>query len=177
MKMGPGLFWGILLVAIGLSIILKVIFNISMFRIIVAILFILIGVRVLISKPMWKNNKKESDTLFNERTVRIEQLDDIEYNTIFGKTVYDFRKVQVDSTPDYKIEFNAIFGHSEIILPDDLYVRIKADAVFAAANMPSGTTAAFGSTIYESEPGGARNKTPLNIEAHAVFGHIDIRHK
>lgn len=175
MKMGPGVFWGIILIALGLSIIFKIVFGISMFRVIIAVLFILFGLRILIGRPVWKQQESNDNTnMFGEREIKIEQLDNNEYNTVFGKTIYDLRNLDEFSDLPKKVEFNTVFGHSEIYLPKDLKVKIKADAVFAAAEMPNGNTAAFGTTTYETKNDSITSTKVLKIEAHAVFGHISI---
>lgn len=173
MKMGPGLIWGIILIAIGLSIIFKVIFGISAFRIIIAVVFILIGVRILIGKSSWMKNNNENDVVFGERQYNIEQIINREYNTIFGKTIYDFTNLDTNTSLPADIEFNTVFGHSVIILPAQLPVKVKAEAVFGAADLPNGNTAAFSTTHYSSNLEGIGNKV-LSMEANVVFGHIEI---
>ena len=178
MKMGPGIFWGIILIVLGTSILFKVLFGISMFRVIIAVLFILVGVRMLIGRPAWTKKGTQIDdntTMFGERVVQVDNLENTEYNTIFGKSVYDLRNLEdFDSLPE-KVEFNAIFGQSEILLPKKLHVKIKADAVFASVVMPNGNTAAFSTSKYESTPDSASNSQVLDLEAHAVFGNINIK--
>jgi len=70
MKMGAGLFWGIILIAIGLSIIFKVIFGISIFRIVIAGAFILLGIIILIGKPVFHLHRGDQDVIFGEKTYK-----------------------------------------------------------------------------------------------------------
>ena len=44
------------------------------------------------------------------------------------------------STKQINLEFNIIFGNSEIHLPPGLPVRIKAEAVFGSAKLPNDNT-------------------------------------
>ena len=178
MKMGPGIFWGVILIVLGISILFKVLFGISMFRVIIAVLFILVGVRMLIGRPAWTKKGAQIDDntiMFGERVVQVDNLENTEYNTIFGKSVYDLRNLQDFNNLPEKVEFNAIFGQSEIYLPKNLYVKIKADAVFASVVMPNGNTAAFSTSNFESKPDSVLNNEPLQLEAHAVFGNITIK--
>lgn len=172
--MGAGLFWGIILIIIGLSIIFKVIFDISIFRVVLAIAFILIGVKLLIGRPVFHQKDKDDNVIFGERTVRSNPIHDTDYNTVFGKTIYDFRDMESLTDRKTKITLNTVFGSTEVILPPELPVIIHADAVFASARLPNGNTVAFGDADYRSET--ARTDTSsLYIEAHVVFGGLDIR--
>ena len=49
MKMGAGIFWGIILILIGLGIVIRVVFNIDfpVFKFLVAIFFIFLGLRMM----------------------------------------------------------------------------------------------------------------------------------
>jgi hypothetical protein len=174
MKMGAGLFWGIVLIVIGLSIILRIAFDVSIIRIVIAVVFILIGVNMLIGRPVIHHEGNENQVIFGERNYSSNPVHGAEYNTVFGKTVYDFRDIQ--SLPELrtKIRFNTVFGSNEILLPAELPVKIKADAVFATATMPNGNTVAFGSTNYEANT--ERSDTSLLvIEANVVFGSLIVK--
>jgi hypothetical protein len=176
MKMGAGLFWGLILIAIGLSIILKVLFDISAFRVVLAIVFVLIGIKILIGKPLIHHEKDDNVIMFGERNYKHVPMHNKEYNTIFGKTVYDFREVKSLDELHTFLTFNTIFGSTEIYLPDSIPVRIKTDAVFSGAVMPNGNTIAFGTSKYSSSDV-MENAQLLEIEAHVVFGGLNIKRK
>lgn len=174
--MGAGLFWGIILVVIGLSIIFRVLFDISIIRIVIAVIFILIGIKILIGKSFFISEDDENTIAFAERVIRSAPVHKAEYNTIFGKSVYDFREVKSLPQHKTKVEFNSIFGSTEVYLPDSIAVRIKADAVFSGVKLPNGNTVAFGTANYSSET--ADSSLPLLIiEANAVFGGMEIVYK
>ena len=176
MKMGAGLFWGIILIALGLSIIFKIIFGISIFRIVIAAAFILLGIIILVGRPVFHSAKDERDVIFGEKSYQTSSIKSSEYNTIFGKTVYDFR--DLDSLPPgkTKLKFNTIFGNTEIFLPAGLPLQIKADAVFSAAKLANGNTVAFGSASYQSSEADT-SSSKLYIEISVVFGGITIEQK
>jgi predicted membrane protein len=174
MKMGAGLFWGIILIVIGLSIIFKVFFDISILRIVFAIVIILFGIKILIGKPKVFYHHGENQVLFGERSYKASSVEQTEYNTIFGKSVYDFRDIKNLSPGKNKLEVNTIFGSTELIVPDSIPVRIKADAAFAAARMPNGNSVAFGTVNYNSNNADT-SKDYLYIEANVVFGDLKVR--
>lgn len=173
MKMGIGLFWGIILIVIGFSIVFKVIFDINVFRIIIAIFFILIGIKILVGKSAFHYSSKDNDVVFNDKYYTEFPTSDKEYNTIFGKSVYDFSDAPIYVNNPIKLEFNTIFGDSEIRLPEGLPVKIKADAVFGAAKMPNNNTAVFGSTNYVTEHDSSSKF--VNIEVNTIFGNTEVK--
>jgi len=172
--MGAGLFWGVILIVIGLSIIFRFFFDISIMRIVFAVIIILVGIKILVGKPKVFSTGNENQVLFGERTFRASSFEQSEHNTIFGKSVFDFRDIKKLEPGRNKIEVNTVFGSTEIILPDTIAVRIKADAVFAAAQMPNGNSVAFGTINYNSD-NAITASDYLYIEANVVFGDLKIR--
>jgi len=70
MKMGPALFWGLLLILIGMSLVFRIVFNIafSLFTIILAFILIFIGIRLLFGSFGVVNIKGgENDVIFGEK--------------------------------------------------------------------------------------------------------------
>jgi predicted membrane protein len=173
MKMGPGLFWGLILIIIGLSIIFKVLFDISIFRIVIAAVLILIAIKIMIGKPIMHTDDNDNVVIFGERHYTITPIDKTEYSTVFGKTSYDLREVQNLDELHTRVEFNTVFGSTEIFLPDSIPVKIKTEAVFGTAEMPNGNSVAFGSTKYSSEDI-MTDAQLLEIEANVVFGGLKI---
>lgn len=172
MKMGTALFWGLLLILIGLSLIFKIIFNIDfpLFKVIVAFLFIFIGIRILIGNTGFIS--KEGNALFSEQRYNSASGGG-EYNVIFGSGVYDFR--DFDPTKGKKtVKINSVFGSAEILLNKDTPVRIRVDAVFAGVNLPNGNSAVFGNSSYES-PNFDPGLPYLDIKLDAVFGGIEVK--
>jgi len=176
MKMGVGFFWGVILIIIGLSIIFKVVFGINIMRIIIALLFILIGIKILIGKSAKNISSNDNDIIFNERSYTEFPKSSTEYNTIFGRTVFDFSEAAIPTDKSLNLEFNTVFGNTELILPPGLPVRIKAEAVFGSARLPNNNTAVFGSTIYISDHDSTTTNF-VNIHSSTVFGNINIVQK
>jgi predicted membrane protein len=176
MKMGAGLFWGLILIVIGLSIIFKVVFGISIMRIIIAVVFILIGLKILIGKSSVNISSNESDVIFGDRVFKEFPVTNTEYNTIFGKSTYNFKDASIPTDKHIELEFNTIFGNSTLILPPGLPVRIKGEAVFGAVKLPNENTAVFGDADYKSDHDSTMTDF-VTIKASAVFGNMDIIQK
>ena len=176
MKMGAGLFWGIVLIAIGLSIIFKVAFGVSIMRILIAVIFILIGIKILVGKQTLNFVTKDNDVIFNERSFTEFPIKNTEYNTVFGKSVFNFSEAAIPTDKTIDLEFNTVFGDTELILPAGLPVRINADAVFGSAKLPNNNTVAFGSAKYVSDHDSTVTNF-VNIKTSTVFGNIEIIQK
>lgn len=172
--MGSGLFWGILLLVIGASLIFKVVFNIELpiFRIVIAFILIYLGIRILIGNI--SNNGDKNDIIFTEKKISSLDQKNKEYNVIFGKGTFDFTDIDFSGNQPVAIEFNTVFGSSEVRLNKDIPVKIKGETVFANISMPNGNTTFFGETTYLGEQF-EENQPYLYIEASAVFGNIEIK--
>jgi predicted membrane protein len=175
MKMGAGLFWGVILIVIGLSLILRIFFDISVFRIVFACVLIFIGIKLLIGRRIFAPLSDENQVFFGERIYKSMPHNNSEYNTIFSKTTYDFREFDTLNEANSKINFNTVFGNTEVLLPKNLNVKIKADAVFASAKLPDGNTIAFGTGNYSTENFESA-PSKLTIEANVVFGNLELKY-
>ena len=174
MKMGAGLFWGAFLLLLGIALIIKVVFNVDfpVFKVLVGIFFVLLGIKILFGRFMISPHHFEpEETIFNERVYDNPESGK-EYTVLFAKGVYDFTNVDL-SEGNFEAKLSTVFGGSQIIIPRDKPVRIKADAVFAGAELPDGNTAVFGSAVYESDSWSA-DTASINIKVDVVFGGVQV---
>jgi len=175
MKMAPGLFWGVLLVLIGLAAIFRVVFDVNLFGVLFALFLIFVGISLLVGKPwMFHRSRGDNHILFEERSVHAQPPDNSEYNVIFGKSVYDFRDITFPDNRPVKIKVNTVFGNTVIRVSRKTPVKVQSDAVFASASMPDGNSVAFGSIQYNTDTF-AVNLNHLFIEADVVFGAVEVR--
>jgi len=175
MKMAPGVFWGILLVIVGLGLIFRIIFDVNLFRVIIAVLLILAGIKILVGDRGIFNFKTEkNDVLFGERKISAIPNNNTEYNVIFGKTVFDFRDIDFKDNKPIRLKMNTIFGSSVIKISKETPVKIKADVAFAGTKMPDGNTIAFGTSYYSTDSFDSSGNY-LYIESHVVFGSLEIK--
>ncbi|MGE0087907.1 MAG: LiaF domain-containing protein [Bacteroidales bacterium] len=176
MKMGAGMFWGILLILIGLGIVIRVVFNIDfpIVKFIIAFFFIFLGIKILIGNFGPKNIRHdENTTMFGERRIEFLDNEHKEFNVIFGSNMIDLRNVDL-SQGSKEIEVNVIFGSTDIKISEKTPVKIKAESVFGSAKMPNGNTASFGSTQYKSDTFSA-DSNYLYIKTDVVFGGVEIK--
>lgn len=173
--MAPGLFWGVLLVLIGLAAIFRVIFDVNLFGVVFALFLIFIGVTLLIGKSwMFHHQKGERDTMFGDQRVTEQPRDNSEYNVIFGRTVYDFRDIQFPDNEPIRVKINTIFGNSVILINKNNPVKVKSDAVFAGSSMPDGNSVAFGTIQYATDTF-AVAINHLYIDAPVIFGALQVK--
>lgn len=168
------LFWGLLLIILGLSMVLRIVFNIDfpVFKVLVAFIFIYIGLRMLFgSFGIVSLKGGKYDTFFSEKTFNSFKSNK-EYNVIFGEGIYDFRNLDLD-TQTRRIKISTIFGSSIVKIPSDIPVRIKLDAAFAGGQLPNGNTSVFGNTYFES-PDLDINQPHLDLKIDVVFGSVRV---
>jgi predicted membrane protein len=174
MKMGAAIFWGSILILIGISLLIKVVFNVDfpIIKILVAFLFFFIGIRVLLgSFGVFNFHTGPNDIVFGEK-VYSAPYEHSEYNVIFSKGVFDFRDVDLSQgTQNFKI--STVFGGSQIKIREDMPVKINADAVFAGAELPDGNTAVFGNSSYTSKSYNP-DSAYLYIKVDCVFGGVQV---
>ncbi|MEE4196305.1 MAG: LiaF domain-containing protein [Bacteroidales bacterium] len=176
MKMGTGLFWGILLILIGLGIVIRVVFNIDfpLIKFIVAFFFIFLGIKLLVGDfNFGKGDTNEETTIFSESNIHGLDEDFKEYNIIFGSSVIDLRDIDL-SNGSREIKINTIFGSSVVKIDEKTPVKVKADAAFASAKLPNGNTAAFGTGHYENDHF-KKDSSHLYIKGDVVFGSLEIK--
>jgi len=174
--MGTGLFWGILLVLIGVGIVIRVVFNIHfpLVKFIIAFFFIFIGIKILLGNFTVRDDEgDEHTTIFSESSVLGFDGDAKEYNVIFGSSVIDLRDVDLSAGPK-KVKINTIFGETVLKINANTPIRMKADAAFSSAKLPNGNTAAFGTGRYESSNFSA-DTNYIYVKSDVVFGSFEVR--
>jgi len=173
--MGVGIFFGIIIILVGISILIKVIFKIDfpIFKILFGLFLIYLGAKFIFGSFGFSNFRSSGDdAIFNEVTIDGKINEKREYNAVFGKATIDLRDIELTEKVT-KIEVNAVFGGCVIRLNEQTPVKINADAIFGGVDLPEGGAGGFGSSNYESDNfDEARNY--LVIQASAVFGGIEI---
>ena len=175
--MSTSLFWGIVLIIIGLSLILKIVFNIefSIFRVLFAFFLIYFGIKLFIGKDftLFPDANKDNQVLFSEKTIKTVE-NSKEYNVIFAGSKFDLREMSFPDSLTLRIKINTVFGGSQILVNPNVPIQVNSNTVFAGTKMPDGNTSAFGSLNYETDTA-KRGKAKLIIETNTVFGGLQIK--
>lgn len=174
--MSSSVFWGVILVLIGLSLILKVVFNVDFpfFKFLIALFLIYLGIRIFIGKDfrLFSDTGDEYTVIFSQRTITSLE-NGKEYNVIFGNGRYDLRNLQRNEGENISVKLNTVFGSSEVLTNDSIPLDITANAVFAGSKMPDGNTTAFGESRYRNISDSV--STVVKIESNTVFGGFLVR--
>jgi hypothetical protein len=178
MKMNWGIFWGALLVLIGLSLIIKFVFNVDfpLVKIVVAFAFIYLGIKILVGGQcrFFAMHKDETAIIFGETNFdSIEK--EKEYSVVFGKGTFDLRNIKVDTGQVYKVQLNTVFGASELLIDKEQPVKIRSNAAFAGVELPNHNTTAFGTAFYTSDTVDTANGGYIEVETNTVFGATKVR--
>ncbi len=167
-----GVFWGLILILLGISMILKIVFkvDIPLFRIVIALILIYWGLKLLFGISLGK--KSEGNIIFNRGT--IEQVETgKEYNIIFGRGTVDLRDLQWHEQ-DQKVSIDVVFGNADIYLNPDIPTQVNIDAVFAECRFPGGNISFMGDHTLRT-PSYEEGKPYITIDLDVVFGNAAVK--
>jgi len=130
-----GLFWGILISLIGLSIVLRYAFNIHIpiIRIFFGVVIILIGLRLIIGHTT--KSKVDRSYTFSEN------VNKKDYDIVFSSATIDLTKLE-----DYSKlpkEISVVFGNETVIIPDSINLEVTSTTVFGSTILPDRSYSGF----------------------------------
>lgn len=169
-------FWGVLLILLGISAILKSLnVNIPIFRTFIALVFIYIGVSLLLGHNFYMDID-DNFTIFSENNYSVNTLEDREINVLFGKGILDLSNLEIDEdkieeNKEMKIVLNNIFASTDIKLSRQIPIRINASSVFGSASLPDGSKVSFGDHNFNSSE---QENLYIDLDVNTVFGSVDV---
>ncbi len=168
-----GIFWGAAFILVGVWFIVRhyVPVHIPLGRIIIALLFIYVGVRVLVHGPLIR---EKNTVVFSDTRLGPEDTGSGgDYTILFSRGFVDLSTLR-PSGGTLRKDVNVIFGSGVLKIDPSAAVRIDMSAAFGTVQAPNGRTAAFGDSVYTtaSYRDGA---DCLRIKATAVFGTLRIQ--
>jgi predicted membrane protein len=171
--MDSKVFWGVLIILLGFSLIINHVFKIDIpfFKVVIALIIIYFGVNLLMDSFGIKWNKKgEHSSVFSGQKLHPDLIAaDEEYNAVFGSIVVDLENTRFEGK-DIEIEVNAVFGSARVYLPKNSNIKIKSTGVFGSVRTPDGGKVNFGEN--QSSLGDSNANQNVTIEANAVFGNV-----
>lgn len=154
-------FWGILIILLGISIILKG-FGISLplVKVFFAIIIIMFGIKLLIGgkasiRVSGKHHHKGNSVVYSNNHG--------EYTMVFSSGVIDLTDMPEDARD---LEVTVVFGSATVYLPSDVDFDIDPTTVFGATVMPRKVRLAV-----------TANSRKVAIESNAVFGRLEYMYK
>ena len=164
MKMGflfGNLFWGIIVILVGISIILKGYgVNIPYFHILIAIVIIMFGLSILIGGF---SKKKSHGINTNSKRGKTE-----EFTSVFADGSHDFGKLDPKTE---KVGVTVVFGNMRVKLPSDIGFDFESNAVFGTVVTSGKSNAGIASSDVVVNPDAKRR---VKVEANAVFGKLEF---
>lgn len=135
------LFWGMFLLAMGASIIVNVIFGISIpvLKIFIAGFLIYLGIRMLMPASYKKEWRCFYSCNNNTKCALEESIDGDRYAIRFGTSTVDLNSLAPITEPK-TITVSSQFANVTVILPAQVPVRVKSNISFGSVQMPNNTT-------------------------------------
>lgn len=173
-----GFFAGLIFILIGLAMIIPI--GLPIFRIIIAIVFLLLGIKILIGNNSnyykHKNIKNfttefgENNSIFQKRKIKITEKQS-EYNIVFGAGEIDLRELNPDAHRG--IGVNVVFGDGRIILDKNIPVKLEITSVFSGVQLADGEVSVIGKRIIKTPTYDDSSKR-IKVRINAVFGSLRI---
>jgi len=154
------LFWGILLILWGASLILRT-FNIHMplAKVFFAVVIILFGLKLLLGdKITWFSSSKN----YKQGSSYVRSNHSGEYTFVFSGGTIDLTDIDPDSK---NLEITVVFGSADVLLPENLSFDIEPTSVFGSTSLPQKGAIP------------ASTGRPIRIESTAVFGRIQYLYR
>lgn len=168
-------FWGILLIIIGLLLVIKYIFNIHLpiGRIVLALLFIYLGVRLLMGHQggnHYNFTNTANSAVFSEQTFNYSPSLNT-YSCAFGSCMLNLTDINL--TENKVIDVSVVFGEFRVKVKKDANLKIHSSTAFGSTLAPDNSSYGFGQRIYNS-PGFNKELPYLTIKTNVAFGSIKI---
>jgi hypothetical protein len=183
-----GLFWGIILILCGISVIVRIVFNIHIpiFRIVLALILIYFGIRVLVggnwicshknwccSSGNW-NCSTGNGTVFGSSAMSV-MSGKSEYKVVFGSAAID-ATAEVSGESE-RISIKTVFGASKLTIASSVSTIIHVSTAFGETRLPDGNSVSFGESTYKNAAA-KEGKMPMReIEVRVVFGSFVVVEK
>ncbi len=159
------LFWGVLVLLFGLSMVVKALFGFTfpILKPLIGVLLIYMGIVMIFNLNHGKNVVRFGNAYFQD------SFPARKYSVLFGKGTIDLSRMEIPQTPTH-MKINTIFGESNITINKNIPTRIILHSVFADTTLPYDLMKQTGSNIYQL--GDAQPL--LTIEINVVFGKTKI---
>ena len=166
-----GLFWGAIVVLIGLTIILNGVLGvrIPIIRIVLGLLLIYWGISLLLGLSF---RRASGATVFSETEPKSSEASG-KQDVVFGKTTIDLTGIQLKPGVN-RYEVNTVFGASIIRLNPAMPAKVVVSSAFGGVRMPDGSNIAFGENTWRS-PTFKEDSAYLYVKVAVVFGGTEIQ--
>jgi len=166
-----GIFWGAILVVLGITVMFNVAFGIRLpiFRILLALFFFYLGISLLSGINLTRAHGKDAAEIRRLEAGKASSR----YDVIFGRGVVDLSDVALKEDRVTKAEVSTVFGSSVIKVNPAVPTKVIVNSAFASARLPDGNSIAFGETTWTSDSlSGCRSY--LLVKVSVLFGSTEV---
>lgn len=162
------MMWGISLIILGLLLIIKTIFGITIpvVRVAIGALFMYAGITLITGIGSY-SSKQTRYIMFKQETVRIHQPYR-SYNVLFGNGVIDLSIVPIKKYT--QVDINVLFGLCVVKLSAQTPTKIHAESFLGGLQLPDESVLNWGKKRYIFTGNGSHPL--LEVNAKAVFGNL-----
>jgi predicted membrane protein len=170
--MNQSLIWGTILILLGISLLLKSLFRITipLVRPFLGCVMIYLGLTIMMD-PFHQTADKRTVIFAKSNLVAQDQVRI--YNTTFGASKVDLTTLQHSNEPQH-VTINTVLGATEIILDPAVATKITVNAICARAELPDETLVSFGRNIYRSQDA---QEPQLIVHINAVLANVNVTFK
>jgi hypothetical protein len=174
MKMSFSIFFGVLVVLAGLSILLDAVFKIHVpfVRSAFSLFLVFLGVRMLIGAwaPHGKDLSTTGAAVMSDLTFApTRAAPAMKYDVIFGRGEIDLTQLELPPSP-VTAELNVIFSSATLKVNPAWPIAIEGSSAFGEVRMPDQSMAAFGTARYRTGEG----DPIMRVRVNAVFGSCHV---
>jgi hypothetical protein len=166
--MNQSIIWGTILTVLGMALILKSLFHITipLLRPFVGAVLVYLGLSIMMDPFHDAVDKKT--VLFGKTVVQAHDAVHT-YNITFATAVIDCVNLTITQPRD--ITVNIAFGTGELLLNPAVPTKVVVNAIASRAALPDETLVSFGRNSYRT----ANEQEPmLTVHLNVVFGNVDV---
>jgi len=163
------LLFGVILIMLGLSLLIKTIFGLDLpiFRLLIAGFLLYFGFMTLVGgKPF------DQKWIFFSEKILTPTQPIRQYNIVFGKGIIDLSQIS-PTIDEHTVKINTIFGETIIKTNAQIPTTIQAHVTFGETTLPDTRHLSLGSDTYSSLSN--NEKVRLRIESNTIFGSTKIQ--
>jgi predicted membrane protein len=173
------MFFGLVVILIGLSILLEGVFhiNVPLFRIALGLFLLYLGARMLLGvfsgsdrHGSWDDPAVFSNHSYSPSTGDGDRL---KYDIIFGRGMVDLTRIAREGGAR-RVEVNVVFGSALVKIDPTVPLEVEVNSAFGDARLPDQSATALGTFRYRP-PGQDKQQEPkLRIKLSVVFGSCQV---
>lgn len=163
-------FWGSVLILLGISMIIKTIFGIDIpiVRTVFAVLLIYAGITMI--STIGSKHKNTTNITFAEKTIIPEKVDNF-YSVMFGKGIIDLTHLH-DLDEILNVKIDVISGQATLKINRRIPTELHTKTNFGNAEFPDNTSISSGSYVYRNYAG--QGEPSVKVHANVVFGNLQV---